>query len=469
MVYNLASFHFMCLGYNVVDLKSMLKSNGNLKGNYRKNIKSILSANSGSNLRVDLLVAIKPKWKSRRVTIPLKLTWGVRKRTFLTDWNIPVMQMKLEIIEISTQETISSGESADTLRLIELNEDENGKLDVKAIPIRYLVQRNLSHFISDFPPCSQPETLEAEYRFPVIFYVDQTYRYYYSRGWKSMLKRRLVFVNDIFKHQFGIEFYIKGFRTWSTTRQDSLRLLLHKLLEDTQSKQNTIIIGVTHDDLIKFNWFDRNVIGIAKFIQTRAVVKDLPTTVRLRDWDALDEAITLAHELGHVFSATHILDQKSLMYPTVGTMSYEFDDYNKAIINCTKKRLFQLESKEQLETYTEELLRIHRSFGLKNTYFVGTLGFIAEQYSRTGNPLDSLSAISNVSALYHAVMGNQYLKEKNWDKAKDSFLTAIELDPDLSYAYLYLSHVYKELNEEGKAKKYWKKAEKKGFKNKKID
>jgi len=468
MTYNLTSLYFMTLGYKVINLDKKLQTAGRLKRNYKKNIKTIFSANDTSHQKIDLLVSIRPEWKNRYVTIPIAHKQGIRTHTFLTRWELPVMKMKLDIIDVAGQTTIFSGESADTLRIKEIDAGKDRTMDVSAIPLRWLVQRNFANLITDFPPCSQPENVEAQYRFPVIFYADQVYRHHHRRDWKSILERRLVFTNDIFKRQFGIEFYIREFHEWNTKRQDSLEFLIGQLIEDAKSKQNAIVIGATLDQLLVINWFDRNTLGIAYDLNNSVVIKDLPTTKKLRIWDSLDETITLVHELGHVFGAIHILDPASVMYPSMGTMSYEFDDYNKAIVNYAKDNFDKFESARQLAGYVKNLIDIHHSFDTKNVFFAGNIGSIAYQYTSMGNSIDSLSIILSDSSLYYAARGYIFFEKEEWEKAKQCYRKSVKFNPDFASAYVYLGNIYEELDDHYEAIKYWRKAEKKGFKSASI-
>jgi len=95
-----------------------------------------------------------------------------------------------------------------------------------------------------------------------------------------MLRRRMVFVNDVYRKYFDLEFKIKGFREWETNHQDSLSYVISQLIEDTRDIQNAIVLGVVLDRAIVFNRIifsddmDERIIGMALLIRNRCVIKD---------------------------------------------------------------------------------------------------------------------------------------------------------------------------------------------------
>jgi tetratricopeptide (TPR) repeat protein len=338
-----------------------------------------------------------------------------------------------------------------------------------------MVERNLTQFISFFPVCSYQTEHSASHDIPIIIYADQNYRDQYGYKWKTMLRRRMVFVNDVYRKYFDLEFNIKGFREWETNHQDSLSYVVNQLIEDTRDVQNAIVLAVVLDRRIIFNRIifsddmDEQMIGIALLTRNRCAIKDLPTTKTLRIWDSLEESVVLIHELAHLLGGIHILDPRSNMFPAAGTMSYQFDDLNTSIINLTKERIFTLNKASELREYVEEILKVYNRSKVKNVYISGLMGILGNHYLQAGGSEDSLKHIFRVPWTYHAALGYVYYEREEWEKSSESYHEAVRHNEDIASLYSDLGRSYSKRDKKKKAQQYFKKARDKGMKTAELE
>jgi hypothetical protein len=459
---NILKLHFQSLGYHIVDLNDRLGQASKLKGRgFRENLEYICASNKNSADLVDVAVCVESKWE--------KIT---KRISYSLDLNLPVMQSQVKIVNVHSQEVILQGSSNDTMQVFNLDREGEGwwaSWKVSTNSIRHMVERNLTQFINFFPVSSYQVEDSASYAIPVIIYADQNYRDQYGYKWKTMLRRRMVFVNDVYRKYFDLEFTIKGFKAWETNYQDSLSYVIGQLIEDTRDIQDVIVLAVVLDRGIVFNRIlfssdmDERIIGMALLLRNRCAIKDLPTTKALRIWDSVEESVVMIHELAHLLGGVHILDPRSNMFPAAGTMSYQFDNFNTNIINLTKERIFQLKKTSQLREYVEEILKLYRQSEAKNIYISGLIGILGNHYIQAGGSEDSLKYIFRVPWTLHAARGYIYYEREEWEKSCESYHNAIKCKEDIGSLYSDLGRSYSKRDKKKKANQYYKKARDKGL------
>ncbi|MBF8248899.1 MAG: TPR REGION domain-containing protein [Bacteroidetes bacterium] len=311
---------------------------------------------------------------------------------------------------------------------------------------RYLLQRIFSKGMAGFPICHQEDTVSATYRFPVAFYVDQSYRSHFKTDWQIRLQRRLLYVNDYFKKQFDTEFHIKAFREWNNPISSSFQLSLKDLQDVAGTSPAEFAIGVTLDGMLAMNWIHRNQVGIASLPGTHAVVSGIPSLPEVTVWNPIEESLVLLHEIGHMFGAFHILDRKSVMFNEGTTMSYQFDSVNARLIKASLRHFLQLTPRERLERHVKIFSALYVDTLRNNLTVVSSLG---QSISRLVGltilaPADNeeipglVGRWVNDLALQYAVLGYMKLSKRQWEPALAYFQKAIEQKPKFVEAYVYL-------------------------------
>jgi len=323
--------------------------------------------------------------------------------------------------------------------------------------------KQISRKFADIPICSIVNTPPAENKFAIDLWVDESYRNAFPNTWKDRLRLRILYANDIFQPQFSVELFISNFVEWNSKFDRSLDNTLVKLNTSTKPNPNTLKIAITLNNELKQNWRDRKELGKAFLLGNEAAITAQPSFPAVgQDWNPIEEAITIAHEIGHIFGAIHIPDENSIMYPSAGSLSYEFDPVNKKIIEATKKNFLRKDGRERLITYSEELVKI-KDFPSPNSNPI--LSAIANVVALinyksqiiTKNSERTFTNLSNLlpdSVITLAVMGYLELKENKYEEAKNSFIEVLEINPDFAEVHYYLSQTLQNMGDIEEADRY---------------
>jgi len=465
LVLNNLKLYFLSLGYEPVNVFSQIREPGLIDkimigGNHQKTVQYFVNKIDLKNISTDALVIATSKWNYNPFLNSSKI--------YQPSGSLWFLKLSLSIIDNRTKNVILAGKDSEGTYIFtrENNLTEEDKTSEKQtgyqLPVRKLIQKNISKIFASLPPSKYEFQYKVGYHFPVIFAADQVYRKYYGRYWRTMLQRRLLFVNDIFSRQFGIEFFTKKFIAWNTSSQDSLQLLNKEIQKDIKMEKRNIIIGITHDNNLIRNWKKLNVIGISNPMLGYIVMKDIPAFHDINSWDSIDEALILVHELGHLFGAAHILNPNSVLFPSNLSMSYKFDEFNTRVINLTKNYLFKINSRKIFWNYIDGLINLYLASNDKNLFFLPILSSLIEDYPEYSSIKNLNLHVSNRS-VYYGVLGYKNLHEGHLIDAKKDFVKAIKFNPGFSESYFLLGKVYQKLKENSKAEKYFDIARQKGF------
>jgi tetratricopeptide (TPR) repeat protein len=370
---------------------------------------------------------------------------------------VPTLTSHVAFFDRSIREPIKSYSSIDTTYIY--SEDDNSQLLYPEFPWM-VVAKQLSRELKDIPICSTVNTSPDVNKFKISLWVDNSYREAFKDTWKDRLRLRILYANDILRPQFNIELIIAEFIEWDSQFQQTLDKTLEKLYHMKASDAKSLQIGITLNKKLKRNWNDRSNIGLAYLLGDDAVITAQPSFPSVGQfWNPIEEAITLVHELGHILGAIHVPNESSIMYPNSGSLSYEFDDVNRRLIESTKAHFFSEDEKELLQNYTQELVKIKDMPSLNsNPILLPISSSIIRKYSEkshiTDDPSEVYSYVSNVipdSVYSLAVIGYIELKLKNYEEAKNTFIKVLELDPDFAEVHWYLSIVYSKLKDRTQA------------------
>ena len=343
------------------------------------------------------------------------------------------------------REPILSFNAADTAYLY----SENGNKNFIYYEFPWMiVAKQLTKNLMDIPICNVNNPPPAENRFDVSLWVDNTYREKFPKTWKDRLLLRFVYANDILRSQFNIGLKIVEFKQWNSEFSSTLESTLGRLEESGISNPKLFRIGITLNRKLKSNWDSRLKLGLSQLLGTNAVITAQPSFPSIAQyWNSLEEAITLAHEIGHLFGAIHVPDENSIMYPSSGFLSFEFDELNKNIIESTKNHFFNVDEKSRVQYYFQELNKIRKLPGGKSQQILEAAGsaFNNLLYRKSWlvsdqEKLDSLIiSISPDSVFAFAVEGYVEYKNNRFQAARKSFIKTLELEPEFEEVSKYLS------------------------------
>ncbi|MBI3006020.1 MAG: matrixin family metalloprotease [Ignavibacteriales bacterium] len=447
---NLLGFDILSRGYQVVQFNRLLndstQKNLSNSRNFETLTKSLIQLPFASNVDAIALALLKVGRYQTRLT---PLYEGGRTR----GPDAPYVDVRLAVIDARKGNLIFGVGVSDSVLVIR----EDGFF-VYLEHKRFMLERTLVKALAKFP-INEEEHKTLVQEIPIIFYVDEGYRDFFSRDWHDRLQRRLLFVNDIFSMQAGMEFGLKEIRKWQSWFTGDLSKSLSKL-EQSDTSGNWFNVGVTFDRKVAKDWYKRNYVGIASPTSKSAVVTAIPAFPDLSTWNSLDESYTLAHEIGHVMGLPHVHDPQSLMFPSTGMMSYELDSVSLRMLKSFSKDILSLPMKDATMRRLNVFNAWFNSNIAPNVEFVHGVytdidhvwklqrGFEATD---TTNSIDStdanqlLNQLISSQPLRLAVRGMVEIKHKRWEEALKFFEMAIKEKPDFTEAYQYIMSIHIEL------------------------
>lgn len=451
------SFHMESLGYKVIDINKILKLHSDsLTVNSHRSIADSLM-NKKYIPYSDIIVILKTEWDSIFFATRI-LSQKIKSNVIVSNYSgtkVLKLLSKSAFYNKTMRTLILSFNTEDTVRIY---------VDKKNDDLLYneedwmLIARQLGRTLKKIPPYNYDQSVSTEFKFPVNIWVDRTYRDYFSEEWRDRVIRRMLFANDILKSRLGIELIIKDIFEWDSEFKSSLDNSLKKLESKYYLNPKTINIGFTLNSALKSNWSDKSTLGLANGLGTELVITAQPTFIDLGIWNSLEESLTIAHEVAHLFGAIHISDELSLMYPFSGSFTSEFDTLNKKIIENTRCDFLELNKAKRVNSYIKNLINLYNS---KHFEFpiIQTIAMAAFSTSISGygfNPdykkIEShLSKIIVDTLITEAVMGFVNYKMGRYKHSKIQLLKVIENEPNFSEAHWYLGVVLDKIGEKEEA------------------
>ena len=448
-------------GFKIINANQLLFANSDIiQANSFRHIVDSLTAIKYLPLS-DIIIIARPIWE-RVYFAPdyLKKVFGDHKPNFNKHMFVRKLSSYVAIFDPKLHRPILSFAAIDTTRLF--SEKENDIQMYQEYPWM-IAARQLTKGLKDIPICRIVNSSLTTKQFSVILWVDKSYRAAFPETWKDRLILRVLFANDILRSQFDIELVVSEFKEWDSRFETKLESTLLKLESETTSNSNEFQIGITLDNTLKTNWLDKSKIGFAFLLGERAVITGQPSLPEVGDyWNPIVEAITLVHEVGHLFGAIHVADESSIMYPSSGFLFFEFDDANKKIIESTKNNFFNCDKKQRVRNYIQKLIAIRKTSGRNSIPILPAITSVVytlyPQDSLNYNDyeiLDSLlTKIINNSLYRLAVTGYIEYNLHNFKQAKIHFEKVIESYPDFTEVHWYLSKVYRKMGNKRKADRH---------------
>ena len=440
------SLDLMARGYKVINANRLVEENSDLIiATDQRQIADILVHKSYLPT-ADAYIIVQSKWDSAYVLTYYNETKGARWiETRFAGMFVPSLKSNVSFFARNERDPIKSYTETDTALVY--SDPDNSKLyytDYRWM----LVAKQLSRKLSDIPICSVVDNSPPEIKFDISLWVDKSYRDAFPDNWKDRLKLRVLLANDLLRKQFNIALVTKDFVLWDSEFKSSLENSLRKLEANSESNPQQFQIGITIDKDLRTNWGIKSKLGLAMLLGNYAAITDQPSFQSVaQSWNSVEEALTLVHEVGHLLGAVHVNDNTSIMYPSAGYLSYEFDDTNFKIIETTKTRFFNVTPNERVQNYFTILndLRISDS-EISAEVLEPAAGAFSNLLLHNKILLDDqkkfnslIISLSPDSAFAFAVKGYVEFENDKLKESKQSFTKSIELDSTFTEVKKYLA------------------------------
>jgi predicted Zn-dependent protease len=301
--------------------------------------------------------------------------------------------------------------------------------------------------LDQFPICSNPPNSGKTKKLKISFWADKSYRETFPKEWQERIQRIATFASDILRTQFGVELEICTLNKWDTEFESSLEQTFENFELKPVSFTDVIKVGITFDESLANSVMDRSHLGLAKPMGTSVVITGQPTYPGMQYWNPIEEAITLVHEIAHLFGAMHVPNEKSIMNPMAGYLSFRFDEANQSIVKMMNKDFLDIDEKQRTKNYISKLIEMNQNnyenklpiltlissqiYTLNYHYFNGKPSIRVRKKEILNLVQDSVYA--------RAVLGVTEYNLNHFEKSVELLSKVVELKPNFAEAHWYLS------------------------------
>lgn len=451
---NVLELDFLTKGYTVKNINRLLSENlDSILDSKHKNVVNSLKQLEYLTTN-DIFIISRLKWDSVFVATQLE----ERIDRIYKGYNVLELTNDLVMYDRQLKDPIFSYSDIDTTKLYYPRNK-----DYVIITERewMLAGRQLLRNLEQIPLCSNSSNSNATKKLKISFWADESYRETFLKEWQQRIKRIATFASDILHTQFGIELEIYTLNKWDSKFESSLGQTFNTFEQRPVSFTDVIKVGITFNENLANNVTDRSLLGLGKPMSTTAVITGQPSYPGMNYWNPIEEAITLVHEIAHLFGAVHVADEKSIMNPMAGYLSFMFDDANKNIIKSMSKDFLVIDEEQRTKNYIAKLLEMNQN-NFENKLPVLTA--ISRQiYSLNYDKFGGLPSefrkktIMNLvqdSVYAQAVWGVTEYNLNHFERSVELLSRVVKLKPNFAEAHWYLYLALKEMDNTTEADKH---------------
>ncbi len=385
-----------------------------------------------------------------------KLDEGINK--IYHGYYVPRLSTSLAIFDRTIKDPVFSYGAVDTAKLY----SSRNKNNLILIDAPWMVAgRQFVKYLDQIPNCSIQRNSDDIKKIKINFWVDKSYRNTFPDIWQERIKRVALYANDIIRNQLGIEVQVSKLVKWDSEFQSSLLRSYREMVNKPFLNNDVIRVGVTYDNNLAINVTDRSFLGLGAPMEGIAVLTAQPSFPGMDNWNPIEEAITLAHELSHCFGAMHVTPSNSLMHPQAGKLAYKIDNANKFLFESLSRNYFTEDVITRKQRYINTLIEMNKNNYRNN---LPVLSIIAKHIyeinfsnvamaSSTEELHKQINSMVPDSSYALAVMGVSEFNLSHWDQSIEYLTKAVNLNPDLPEAIWFLGKAYEKVGNKDAADK----------------
>ena len=437
---NVLKLDLISKGYDIKDINWLLFTNSDsIVGTKHKKIVDSLRQREYLN-SIDVFIISRLDWDSVFVATQLE----ERIDRIYKGYNVLELTTDLVIFDRELKDPIFSFSAVDTAKLFyPRNKDYYIIMERDWM----IAGRQLMENLNQLPICSNSLNMDTTKKLKVSFWADKSYRETFPKEWHERIKRITAIANDILRTQFGIELEIYTLNKWDSEFKYSLDQTFQEFEQRPISFTDVIKVGVTFNPNLANNVTDRSFLGLAKPMSTDLVMTGQPSFPGMQYWNPIEEAITLVHEIAHLFGAMHVPNEKSIMNPMAGYLSFRFDEANQSIVQTMNNDFLNIDERQRTQNYIFKLIEMNQN---KYENKLPILTLISRQiyslnyYYFSGRPSirvrkkEILNLVQD-SVYARAVLGVTEYNLNHFEKSAELLSKVVELKPDFAEAHWYLS------------------------------
>ena len=240
-------------------------------------------------------------------------------------------------------------------------------------------------------------------------------------GWRRLMDRRLNFVSQQYRRQFGMELELLGYHSWKPDDKAGPVGVIRQLQKTVKRVKADLVIGfITHiypdtpEGRKKAG--GRQILGMgAPEFRGYMIIRDIVLSgdkgITVFKTEIINE--TFVHEMGHIFGAMHVDDVNSVMRQGFGNSgaAYTFDALNARIITRCKWMDLGVGFRSLEDSELKDLATSYAELRLRYT-------------GKEGNGADMREAQVRL------LMGERYAARGEKSAARDEFRSVVALDAD---------------------------------------